>query len=82
VGQPLDQAAGLGSPIQACYNGPTSTPACGSAFATRHAQLLVTYQPASRFWAMQWYETGIFLAAALALAGLCFWRTARGSEGT
>jgi hypothetical protein len=61
--------------LRTCYNGPTSTPACGSAFATLHARLLVTYQPASRFWALQWYETGIFLAAALALAGLCFWRT-------
>jgi hypothetical protein len=59
--------------LKTCYNGPTSTPACSSAFATLHAQLLVTYQPPSRFWALQWYETGIFLAAALALAGLCFW---------
>ncbi len=63
--------------LRTCYNGPTSTPACGSAFATLHAQLLVTYQPASRFWAMQWYETAIFLAAALALAGFCFWWTGR-----
>jgi ABC-type transport system involved in multi-copper enzyme maturation permease subunit len=63
--------------LRTCYNGPTSTPACGSAFASLHAQLLVTYQPASRFWALQWYETGIFLAAALALAGFCFWWIAR-----
>jgi hypothetical protein len=34
----------------------------------------VTYQPASRFWAFQWYETGICTALALALAGFCFWR--------
>ena len=59
--------------LKTCYNGPTSTPACGKAFASLYAQQLVTYQPASRYWAMQWYETGIFLAAALALAGLCFW---------
>jgi hypothetical protein len=63
--------------LRTCYNGPTSTPACGSAFATLHARTLVTYQPASRFWALQWYETGIFLATALALAGLCFWRIGR-----
>jgi hypothetical protein len=36
---------------------------------------VIAYQPASRFWAFQWYETAIFLAAALALAGLCFWST-------
>jgi hypothetical protein len=37
----------------------------------------VTYQPASRYWALQWIETGIFLAIALALAGFCFWRLGR-----
>jgi hypothetical protein len=34
---------------------------------------VVTYQPANRYWTFQWYETAIYLAAALALAGLCFW---------
>ena len=34
---------------------------------------LVIYQPASRFWEFQWCETAIFIAAALILAGLCFW---------
>jgi hypothetical protein len=35
----------------------------------------VTYQPSSRFWPFQWYETGIYAALALALAGFCFWWT-------
>jgi len=34
----------------------------------------VTYQPSSRFWPLQWYETAIYTALALALAGFCFWR--------
>jgi hypothetical protein len=34
---------------------------------------LVTYQPASRYWTFQYLETGIFLAAALALAAFCFY---------
>jgi ABC-type transport system involved in multi-copper enzyme maturation permease subunit len=34
----------------------------------------VTYQPSSRFWPFQWYETGIYAVLALGLAGLCFWR--------
>jgi hypothetical protein len=34
----------------------------------------VTYQPASRFWPFQWYETAIYAALALGLAGFCFWR--------
>jgi len=33
----------------------------------------VTFQPASRFWAFQWYETGVFVLAAVALAALCVW---------
>ena len=34
---------------------------------------LVTYQPASRFWVFQGYETAIFVALACALAGVCIW---------
>lgn len=34
---------------------------------------IVTYQPPSRFWPFQWAETGIFLAAALALGALSYW---------
>ena len=37
----------------------------------------VTYQPSSRFWPFQWYETGIYTAVTLGLAGLCFWRIRR-----
>jgi hypothetical protein len=37
----------------------------------------VTYQPSSRFWAFQWYETGIYTALTLGLAGSCFWRIRR-----
>jgi hypothetical protein len=33
----------------------------------------VTYQPSSRFWSFQWYETGIYAALTLGLAGFCFW---------
>lgn len=33
----------------------------------------VSYQPGDRFWRLQWYETGIFMALALALAGFSFW---------
>jgi hypothetical protein len=33
----------------------------------------VTYQPASRFWAFQGIETGIFVVLAAALLGVTFW---------
>jgi hypothetical protein len=38
---------------------------------------LVSYQPASRYWPLQWYELAIFLAAAVVLAMLCIWRVRR-----
>ena len=33
---------------------------------------VLTFQPPSRYWAFQWYETAIFLSAALVLSGFCF----------
>jgi ABC-2 family transporter protein len=37
----------------------------------------VTYQPSSRFWRLQGYETAIYSALTLGLAGFCFWRLRR-----
>ncbi|HTZ22481.1 MAG TPA: hypothetical protein VMC83_00670 [Streptosporangiaceae bacterium] len=37
----------------------------------------VTYQPASRFWAFQGIETGIFVVLAAALLGVAFWMLKR-----
>ncbi len=45
--------------------------------ASHGVRIAVTYQPAGRYWAFQWAETGIFLVLALALAGCCFWRLQR-----
>jgi hypothetical protein len=52
---------------------PTLTRQClGQLSANFH--LAVTYQPASHYWPLQWYETAIFLGAALILAAFClFW---------
>ena len=47
--------------------------ACQAAIARMHLREVVVYQPASRYWALQWYETAIYLAAALVLAGFCWW---------
>jgi len=33
----------------------------------------LTYQPASRFWAFQAIEAGIFMILAAALLGVTFW---------
>jgi hypothetical protein len=37
-----------------------------------------SYQPANRFWALQGLETGILAAAAVLLAGFCYWWVHRG----
>jgi hypothetical protein len=37
----------------------------------------VSYQPASRYWPLQWYELALFLAAALILGGLALWTVRR-----
>jgi hypothetical protein len=61
--------------IPACQTGTQQQ--CDAWLATQHLRRQITYQPASRFWALQWYETAIFLALALALAGFCVWWTRR-----
>ena len=37
----------------------------------------VEYHPASRFWPLQWRETGLLLGLAALLTGFCFWRIRR-----
>jgi len=39
--------------------------------------LLVSYQPASRYWTFQWLETGIFAGLALLAAAGCYWVVTR-----
>ncbi len=57
--------------VRACASGTARQ--CNAWLATQHLRRQITYQPASRYWAFQWYETAIFLALALALAGFCVW---------
>jgi ABC-2 family transporter len=45
--------------------------------ASHGIRMAVIYQPASRYWAFQWLETGIFLIFAAGLGALCYWRIRR-----
>jgi ABC-2 family transporter protein len=84
--QALDPA---GQPVStipaACVNPPAVPGAKGGTSATTPAQCMqnrgyreaISYLPTSRFWPLQWIETGIFLAIALALAWFSFWRLGR-----
>ncbi len=62
----------------ACRSLAQSTgPGWTQCLASHGIRVGVTYQPASRYWALQGTETAIYLALAAALAGFCFWRLGR-----
>jgi hypothetical protein len=42
-------------------------------YASLGLHVVVTYQPANRYWRFQWLETAIFAALAAALVVVCFW---------
>jgi ABC transporter len=74
---PCEQAVSdtLGS-----HRGTTAGPgsaALNNCVAGHGIRVAESYQPASHYWPLQWSETGMFLALALALAGYCFWRLNR-----
>jgi hypothetical protein len=50
-----------------------ATQACLTRLARLGYRQQVSYEPASRFWALQREETVLYLAVALLLAGLCTW---------
>jgi hypothetical protein len=59
----------------ACVNPSSGDPM--PCLASHGIAIAVTYQPTSRYWPIQWTETGIFLALAAMLAGFCYWRVGR-----
>jgi hypothetical protein len=62
-----------GAPPQSCLSSTAPFSKCVAAINRLHLRQALVYQPASRYWPFQWYETVIFLALALALAGFCGW---------
>ena len=70
-------------PVDAADHPVTKSLACAPqtnfvpCLADHRVRLAVSYQPANRYWAFQWLETGIFLALALGLGSICYWRIRR-----
>jgi hypothetical protein len=64
-----------GPATHACVDG--SQQACNASIVSLHLRQLVVYQPASRYWELQSYETAIFIVAAVALALFCMTRLSR-----
>jgi hypothetical protein len=86
-GQPRAWIVSSGA-VNAAGNPVGTAPACKQAvqssessaldcLASHGIRIAVTYQPASRYWALEWTETAIYLALALALTGYCFRRLNR-----
>jgi hypothetical protein len=64
-GAPGTKAAGSGAdPLASCLS--------------RHGvRVVVSYQPASRYWELQSAETAVYLVLAAGLGGLCYWAVRR-----
>jgi hypothetical protein len=84
--QALNPAGHAVSAIPAACNNPPAAPGeKGGTSAITPAQCMqrrgyreaIIYVPTSRYWSLQWIETGIFLILALALAWFSFWRLGR-----
>jgi hypothetical protein len=50
---------------------------CVSALHAIRLRQSVSYQPASRFWPLQWIETGTYLVLAAGLGWVCVWQVRR-----
>jgi hypothetical protein len=75
---PAGRSASTEPGTQACGGDASTLQSCRAYLATLHLRQELSYQPASRYWALQWLETALYLAAALLLSGLCFLGIRRG----
>jgi hypothetical protein len=64
-----------GPATQACLN--QGVRACNASVARLHLRQVLTYQPGSRYWDFQLYETATFLVLAVALVWFCYWWVSR-----
>jgi ABC-2 family transporter protein len=71
-----DRPSGGGGHVKASQAVVTRLQDCVARVGTTFHEV-VTYQPANRYWPLQWYELAIFLAASVVLAGVCVWRVRR-----
>jgi hypothetical protein len=68
------RAASMPSWATECFgNNGAAVKACAARMDSMY-QVVVSYQPAGRFWTLQFWELGIYLALAVALAAFCvYW---------
>jgi ABC-type transport system involved in multi-copper enzyme maturation permease subunit len=75
AGHPVSTVVPSACSPAASSSGPGA--ALANCLTSRGIRIAVAYQPTSRYWPLQWAETGIYLALSLALAGYCFRRLSR-----
>jgi ABC-type transport system involved in multi-copper enzyme maturation permease subunit len=66
-----------GPPASACTSNSAPPQACNNWLNSLHLRQLISYQPASRFWPLQFAETGVYLVLAAGLGVLCTWQIRR-----
>lgn len=64
-----------GPASHACVNG--GPQACEASIVAMHLNQLVRFEPPSRFWPLQGYETGVYVLAGIVLTLLCAWWISR-----
>jgi hypothetical protein len=75
-------AAALPATKACTSSAPESGPgSCAAYIDGLHLRQVITYQPASRYWPLQWYETGIYLGLSAILASVCAWWIRRRAVG-
>jgi ABC-type transport system involved in multi-copper enzyme maturation permease subunit len=64
---------GAGPGVAAAKGGGPRLDQIAGCLANFNLHETVTYQPASHYWPLQWFESAIFLAVAGLLSSFCFW---------
>jgi hypothetical protein len=77
AGQPVSTIPAACKSAVPSVLGPGGSPKLDKCLASHGIRVAVSYQPVSRYWPLQFAETGFFLALALALAWYCLWRLNR-----
>jgi ABC-type transport system involved in multi-copper enzyme maturation permease subunit len=66
-----------GPAASACLSSTAPFQECQNWLNTQHLRQLISYQPASRYWPMQWLEMAIYLVLTAGLSLLCVWQVRR-----
>jgi hypothetical protein len=66
-----------GPATSACLSSTAPPQQCNNWLNSQHLRQLISYQPASRFWPLQWLEVAIYLVLAAGLSLLCVWQVGR-----